>query len=67
MFILSAAAAVGVEDKRRFNFGCADMQLYFGQKQLRLQRKIIEIDTLEKIMVLDRFCEWCKVVWRKQI
>ena len=49
MFILSAAAAVGVKDKRRFNFGCADMQLHFGQKQLRLQRKIIEIDTLEKI------------------
>ena len=35
VFILStaAAAAVGVEDKQRFNFGHAAMRPQFGQKR----------------------------------
>ena len=32
IFILSAAAAVGVEDKQIFNFGHAAMRPQFGQK-----------------------------------
>ena len=39
MFILSAAAAVGVEDERRFNFRCAAIRPKFAWKRPQLRWK----------------------------